>query len=133
MSNLLINSTLSRHIARSVNYLKSKKKFPILEIIFHNYDYWKILTYTLEAYEKKKPISKIDLINKIDCSYKTANKYIDFLVKKQIIVCLNKKNNNQNFNLRKIDYINKIDKRFSYFIPSLNLLHELNAYLKQGY
>ena len=133
MSNTLISQTLSRYIARSVNYLKNNKKFPILDFIFHNYDYWKILTYTLEAYEKKKPISKIDLIKKINCSYKTANKYIDYLVKKEMIICLNKKIAKEDFNLRKLDYIDFTDKRFKYYIPSLNLLHELNAYLKQSY
>lgn len=133
MSNTLISQTLSRYIARSVNYIKNNKKFPILDFSFHNYDYWKILTYTLEAYEKKKPISKIDLIKKINCSYKTANKYIDFLVKKQMIICLNKKIAKEDFNLRKLDYIDFTDKRFKYYIPSLNLLHELNAYLKQSY
>ena len=127
-----LSPTLSRFISTSISYLKNKKKFPILETIFHHYDYWKVLVYTLEAYEKKSPISKIDLIKKIDCSYKTANKYIDFLTKKQILICI-KQNNINILKLRSIDFINNLDKRYSYYIPSLNLMHELNSYLKQGY
>jgi len=127
-----LSPTLSRFISTSISYLKNKKKFPILETIFHHYDYWKVIVYTLEAYEKKSPISKIDLIKKINCSYKTANKYIDFLTKKQILICI-KQNNINILKLRSIDFINNFDKRYSYYIPSLNLMHELNSYLKQGY
>ena len=50
-----------------------------------------------------------------------------------MIICLNKKIAKEDFNLRKLDYIDFTDKRFKYYIPSLNLLHELNAYLKQSY
>ena len=132
MADKFLSPTLSRFISTSISYLKNKKKFPILETIFHHYDYWKVLVYTLEAYEKKSPISKIDLIKKIDCSYKTANKYIDFLTKKQILICI-KQNNINILKLRSIDFINNLDKRYSYYIPSLNLMHELNSYLKQGY
>jgi len=127
-----LSPALSRFISTSISYLKNKKKFPILETIFHHYDYWKVIVYTLEAYEKKSPISKIDLIKKINCSYKTANKYIDFLTKKQILICI-KQNNINILKLRSIDFINNFDKRYSYYIPSLNLMHELNSYLKQGY
>ena len=127
-----LSPALSKYISRSTSYLKNKKKFPTLETIFHHYDYWKVLVYTLEAYEKKLPLSKIDLIKKIDCSYKTANKYIDFLAKKQVIICI-KKNNTNVLNARNIDFIENLDKRFSYYIPSLNLMHEMNSYLKQGY
>ena len=127
-----LSPTLSRFISTSISYLKNKKKFPLLETIFHHYDYWKVIVYTLEAYEKKSPISKIDLIKKINCSYKTANKYIDFLTKKQILICI-KQNNINILKLRSIDFINNFDKRYSYYIPSLNLMHELNSYLKQGY
>ena len=127
-----LSPTLSKFISTSISYLKNKKKFPLLETIFHHYDYWKVIVYTLEAYEKKSPISKIDLIKKINCSYKTANKYIDFLTKKQILICI-KQNNINILKLRSIDFINNLDKRYSYYIPSLNLMHELNSYLKQGY
>ena len=127
-----LSPTLSRFISTSISYLKNKKKFPLLETIFHHYDYWKVIVYTLEAYEKKSPISKIDLIKKINCSYKTANKYIDFLTKNQILICI-KQNNINILKLRSIDFINNFDKRYSYYIPSLNLMHELNSYLKQGY
>ena len=132
MAQKFLSPALSRFISTSTSYLKNKKKFPILDTIFHHYDYWKVLVYTLEAYEKKSPISKIDLIKKIDCSYKTANKYIDFLTKKQILICI-KQNNINILKLRSIDFINNFDKRYSYYIPSLNLMHELNSYLKQGY
>jgi hypothetical protein len=132
MTHKFLSPTLRRFISTSTSYLKNKKKYPILETIFHHYDYWKVLVYTLEAYEKKSPISKIDLIKKIDCSYKTANKYIDFLTKKQILICI-KQNNINILKIRKIDFIDSFDKRYSYYIPSLNLMHELNSYLKQGY
>ena len=132
MAHKHLSPSLSKFISTSISYLKNKKKFPILETIFHHYDYWKVIVYTLEAYEKKSPISKIDLIKKIDCSYKTANKYIDFLTKKQILICI-KQNNINILQLRSIDFINNLDKRYSYYIPSLNLMHELNSYLKQGY
>lgn len=132
MAHKFLSPTLRRFISTSTSYLKNKKKYPILETIFHHYDYWKVLVYTLEAYEKKSPISKIDLIKKIDCSYKTANKYIDFLTKKQILICI-KQNNINILKIRNIDFIDSFDKRYSYYIPSLNLMHELNSYLKQGY
>jgi len=34
-----------------------------------------------------------------------------------------------NFNIRDLDYINQIDKRFNYYIPSLNIINDFKKFL----
>lgn len=132
MSHKLLSPEINNYVLRSINYIKNREKFPHLDNIFFNYDYWKICVYTLDAYEKESPISKIDLIKKINCSYKTANKYIDVLVNKKILICINQKNINI-LKIRKINFINNLDKRYCYYIPSLILIKEIELYQKKGY
>ncbi len=111
--------------------MRNEKKFKDVSLIFKNFNYWKILIFVFDAHEKKKPVSKNQLLQKLKCSYKTGNKYIDELVKKKILISFNKKNLNlkSNFSLRNLDYIDQIDKRFNYYIPSLNIINDFKKFL----
>lgn len=111
--------------------MRNEKKFKDVSLIFKNFNYWKILIFVFDAHEKKKPISKNQLLQKLKCSYKTGNKYIDELVKKKILISFNKKNLNlkSNFSLRNLDYIDQIDKRFNYYVPSLNIINDFKKFL----
>tara|TARA_Y100001970_G_C14006222_1_gene735991 strand:- start:164 stop:613 length:450 start_codon:yes stop_codon:yes gene_type:complete len=127
----LLSTKLNRYIDHSERFLSNEKRFPNVSILFKNFNYWKIIIFILEAYKENQPISKNQLIRKLNCSYKTGNKYIDELVKKKIIISFNKNrlNRQSDFNLRNIDYINNIDKRFCYYIPSMNILKDFNDFL----
>ena len=120
-----------RYINHSITFMRNERKFKDVSLIFKNFDYWKILIFVFEAHEKKEPISKNQLLKKLKCSYKTGNKYIDELVKKKILIAFNKTNLNSksNFNIRDLDYINQIDKRFNYYIPSLNIINDFKKFL----
>jgi len=111
--------------------MQNERKFKDVSLIFKNFNYWKILIFVFDAHESKKPISKNQLLQKLKCSYKTGNKYIDDLEKKKILIAFNKTNLNlkSNFNIRDLDYINQIDKRFSYYIPSLNIINDFKKFL----
>lgn len=111
--------------------MRNEKKFKDVSLIFKNFNYWKILIFVFDAHEKKKPVSKNQLLQKLKCSYKTGNKYIDELVKKKILISFNKKNLNlkSNFSLRNLDYIDQIDKRFNYYVPSLNIINDFKKFL----
>ena len=127
----LLSGKLLRYIDHSEQFISNEKKFSNILTLFKNFNYWKIIIFILEAYKENQPISKNQLIRKLNCSYKTGNKYIDELVKKKIIISFNKNrlNRQSNFNLRNIDYINHIDKRFCYYIPSMNILKDFNDFL----
>lgn len=120
-----------KYINHSITFMRNEKKFTDVSLIFKNFNYWKILIFVFDAHENKKPISKNQLLQKLKCSYKTGNKYIDELVKKKILISFNKKNLNlkSNFSLRKLDYINQMDKRFNYYIPSLNIINDFKKFL----
>jgi predicted transcriptional regulator len=111
--------------------MRNERKFKDVSLIFKNFNSWKILIFVFDAHESKKPISKNQLLQKLKCSYKTGNKYIDELVKKKILISFNKKNLNlkSNFSLRNLDYINQIDKRCNYYIPSLNIINDFKKFL----
>ena len=127
----LLSSKLVRYIDHSEKFISNEKRFTNILTLFKNFNYWKIIIFILEAYKANQPISKNQLINKLNCSYKTGNKYIDELVRKKIILNFNKNklNKRSNFNLRNIDYINHIDKRYCYYIPSVNILKDFNDFL----
>tara|TARA_B100000609_G_C17040868_1_gene343716 strand:- start:260 stop:691 length:432 start_codon:yes stop_codon:yes gene_type:complete len=127
----LLSSKLVRYIDHSEKFISNEKRFTNILTLFKNFNYWKIIIFILEAYKANQPISKKQLINKLNCSYKTGNKYIDELVRKKIILNFNKNklNKRSNFNLRNIDYINHIDKRYCYYIPSMNILKDFNDFL----
>ena len=120
-----------RYINHSITFMRNERKFKDVSLIFKNFNYWKILIFVFDAHDSQKPISKNQLLQKLKCSYKTGNKYIDELVKKKILISFNKKNLNlkSNFSLRNLDYINQIDKRFNYYIPSLNIINDFKKFL----
>ena len=124
-------SKFHKYINHSITFMRNERKFKDVSLIFKNFNYWKILIFVFDAHESKKPISKNQLLQKLKCSYKTGNKYIDELVKKKILIAFNKKNLNlkSNFSLRNLDYINQIDKRFNYYIPSLNIINDFKKFL----
>ena len=98
----LLSSKLVRYIDHSEKFISNEKRFTNILTLFKNFNYWKIIIFILEAYKANQPISKNQLINKLNCSYKTGNKYIDELVRKKIILNFNKNklNKRSNFNLR---------------------------------
>ena len=120
-----------KYINHSITFMRNERKFKDVSLIFKNFNSWKILIFVFDAHESKKPISKNQLLQKLKCSYKTGNKYIDELVKKKILISFNKKNLNlkSNFSLRNLDYINQIDKRCNYYIPSLNIINDFKKFL----
>ena len=120
-----------KYINHSITFMRNERKFKDVSLIFKNFNSWKILIFVFDAHESKKPISKNQLLQKLKCSYKTGNKYIDELVKKKILISYNKKNLNlkSNFSLRNLDYINQIDKRCNYYIPSLNIINDFKKFL----
>ena len=124
-------SKFHKYINHSITFMRNERKFKDVSLIFKNFNYWKILIFVFDAHESKKPISKNQLLQKLKCSYKTGNKYIDELVKKKILIAFKKKNLNlkSNFSLRNLDYINQIDKRFNYYIPSLNIINDFKKFL----
>ena len=124
-------SKFQKYINHSTTFMQNEKKFKDVSLIFKNFNYWKILIFVFDAHESKKPISKNQLLQKLKCSYKTGNKYIDELVNKKILISFNKKNLNlkSNFSLRNLDYINQIDKRYNYYIPSLNIINDFKKFL----
>lgn len=124
-------SKFQKYINHSITFMRNERKFKDVSLIFKNFNSWKILIFVFDAHESKKPISKNQLLQKLKCSYKTGNKYIDELVKKKILISFNKKNLNlkSNFSLRNLDYINQIDKRCNYYIPSLNIINDFKKFL----
>ena len=84
MTNMtLLSSKLIKYIDHSEKFISNEKKFSNIIILFKNFNYWKIIIFILEAYRDNQPISKNQLIKKLNCSDKTGNKYIDELVKKK--------------------------------------------------